>query len=190
LRGENSYLAHGKTLAGREYTLSSEEQAKVLKFFDSIAEKNKKVLIEAVTSMIPVLNQQKQLEDGRTVFISRILPQGLLTDADAKVIAGLAKELLTLEDPKAAPVVIGTKTFVPRFLTMNERSSLTILFSGKAMSFDMEVAKAGLRGEILAGIQDAIHEVDATWDFGHPKSDDARSSTAKRLQRRRELVGV
>ena len=165
LRGENSYLAHGKTLAGREYTLTKEQQDKVLAFFDSITAKNQKVVIEAVLKMMPALNDKKQLEDGRTILINRVVPQGFITDADATLLANLAKDLLTLEAPMALPVVIGTKTFKQRFLTAEERFSMTKLVSSKGLSFDMELAKAGLLNEILTGIKDALHEVDPTINF-------------------------
>ncbi|MFM6927240.1 MAG: zinc-dependent metalloprotease [Bdellovibrio sp.] len=165
LRSQNSYLARGKTLAGREYVLTKEQQDKVLAFFDSITVKNQKVVIEAVLKMMPVLNEKKQLEDGRTVLINRILPEGFITDADAAVLGSLAKDLLTLEDSKAAPVLVGKKTFKARFLTGEERLSMTKLLSSTGMSFDMELAKAGLRNEILMGIQDAIREIDPTLDF-------------------------
>lgn len=159
---KSGYLQKGKTLGGREYELTEVQQQKILAFFQSLADLNKKALVAAVYSLLPKVEEPTEMDDGTTVKISAILAPGLLTQADAASLASLALDLLTQNAGTTQAVLGENKTAVDlpvRYLTSEERVAMLKLLSSQGLNFSQSLNKANVRNVLVQGVNDVLKQV-------------------------------
>ncbi|MBO9668039.1 MAG: hypothetical protein J7501_14650, partial [Bdellovibrio sp.] len=158
---QSGVIVSGKTLSGREYSLTKEQQDKIVGFFEAIAVLNKKVLFEDIQGMMPKLNEETANAAGQVVVMSAIMPAGLLTSEEASSLAALSLDMLTANEGKEE-VQIGNETYPlnVRFLEADERISMMKILSSKGLSFAQQVNKAAVRVKIADGINVILAKVD------------------------------
>ncbi|WP_413584241.1 zinc-dependent metalloprotease [Bdellovibrio sp. HCB274] len=160
---ESGVLAKGKTLAGREYELTKEQQKKIVTFFVKIETLNRKVIFEAVQDILPAVNAVVATDKGDKI-INMILPSEVLNQADTDILSNLALDMV-LATQKTLTVAVGeggTKTAqieVP-FLTSAERVSLMNIISSQGMAFPLEVKRAQVRSALAGKINELLQQID------------------------------
>ncbi|WP_413557167.1 zinc-dependent metalloprotease [Bdellovibrio sp. HCB209] len=160
---ESGILAKGKTLSGREYSLTEEQQNKVLKFYADILALNKKVIFSAVQDLLPALQAQIPTAQGRVKIVNMLLPADIVKSADADVLGGLALDLVSASE-QSLDVVVGGKSMIIDipFLNSNERISLLSILSSQGMSFPMDLKRIQVKSALGAAINQLIQNVDPT----------------------------
>ncbi|WP_413581672.1 zinc-dependent metalloprotease [Bdellovibrio sp. HCB288] len=160
---QSGVLAKGKTLSGREYALTEEQQKKIVKFFVMIEALNKKVIFEAAHDILPAIKAQVETDKGVKV-ISNILPAEVVKQADTDVLGDLALDMV-LATQKPLDVKVGeqgdkTVTVGVPFLTAAERIAMMNILSSQGMSFPLEVKRAHVRGSLADTINKLLQVVD------------------------------
>ncbi|NUN05281.1 MAG: zinc-dependent metalloprotease, partial [Bdellovibrio sp.] len=170
---EASYFAHGKTLGGRDYTLSSTEQQQILEFFNGLVFTNALSMKKDLLQLLPKFDEKSQ-ENGKAVTLSTALAPGLVNFQDAfglgvffakisnmsaktsvnKVGPGLAKEI-------QLPVYV---------LSVEERTTWARVLSSKGMGYAMSDEKSAAFKEQFNKISDVLKEIDATADLSSEKN--------------------
>lgn len=166
---QSSYLAKGKTLSGRDYELSGEEQEKILNFFRSLVTVNKRALVSELEVLLPKVEEEEESETGKKFVVNSFLPQNLIKNNDSIALANLFLGLLSLNDG-VATLKIGAglskevKVEIP-YLTSGERIRWMNVLSSKALRFEMEGKKALVRKSLYDKINAFLKEVDGQFDL-------------------------
>ncbi|WP_413574620.1 zinc-dependent metalloprotease [Bdellovibrio sp. HCB290] len=160
---KSGVLAKGKTLAGREYSLTPDQQKKVATFFVQIEALNRKIIFEAVQDILPAINAQVETDKGVKI-ISQILPSEVIKQADTDVLGNLALDIVLVTQKSVTVVINGdsAKTVqvdVP-FLTAAERVALMNVISSQGMSFPLELKRAQVRSALGAKINELLQQID------------------------------
>ncbi|WP_413944688.1 zinc-dependent metalloprotease [Bdellovibrio sp. HCB-162] len=167
------YLAKGKTLGGREYELSPEQQEKVIKFYQSLLTTNRKVLAAGVAELLPKLDEMEQDSNGLTASITALLPRGLLTEDGSAALANLYLDLVAANEGEQVVKVGAGLTkevkVVKSFLTAEEKAKWAKLLSSKGLRFDMDMKKALVRKSQYDKVNAFLKEIDATLDLSTVK---------------------
>ncbi|QLY23902.1 zinc-dependent metalloprotease [Bdellovibrio sp. KM01] len=163
---ESGILAKGKTLAGREYSLTDEQQGKVLNFYKDITDANKKIIFSAVRDLLPMIQGQVKGDDGTVKVMNKILPIDVVKQADADMLGNIALDLV-LVSKEALDVQVGEggtkKAQLPiPFLNAKERISLLSILSSQGVTFAMDTKRAQVQAALAATINEFLHQVDAT----------------------------
>ncbi|MEK2645369.1 zinc-dependent metalloprotease [Bdellovibrio sp. BCCA] len=167
------YLAKGKTLGGREYELTPEQQEKVVKFYQSLITTNRKVLAAGVAELLPKLDEMEQDANGLTASITALLPRGLLTEDGSASLANLYLDLVAANEGEQVVKVGAGLTkevkVVKSFLTAEEKAKWAKLLSSKGLRFDMDMKKALVRKSQYDKVNTFLKEIDATLDLSTVK---------------------
>ncbi len=163
---DSGVLASGKTLSGREYTLTAEQQEKVLKFFQDITSDNKKVIFKVVSDLLPLIQGQVKGDDGTVKVMNKILPIEVVKQADVDVLGNLALDLVVVSRD-TLDVQVGEagakKAQLPvPFLNAKERISLLTMVSSQGLSFAMDTKKAQVHAALAGLINQFLQQIDAT----------------------------
>lgn len=167
---KSTYLAKGKTLAGREYELTPEQQEKVLKFFNSLLVMNKSSLLEGVAVLLPKVEESEREQSGAAAVVSALLPRELLNDDESAILANLYVDLSaansSLESVKVGPGLVKTLNVVKSALSAEERRQWAKLLSSKGLRFNMDLKKALVRKNQYDKINAFLKEVSPEFDLG------------------------
>lgn len=157
------YLASGKTLAGREYQLSPEEQTKLITFFAALQDLNKKAIFAGVIELLPKLDVAVKDNQGAVSKVTSLLGADLLTNEDADQLAGLYLDLSNLSDGETVVTIgQGKKIALPKqFFTANDRELFLNLLTSKGLRFNMTLKKAQVRESQYEKIDTLLGEVAA-----------------------------
>ncbi|UYL07976.1 zinc-dependent metalloprotease [Bdellovibrio sp. SKB1291214] len=159
-------MAKGKTLAGREYSLTEEQQAKILKFYSDIQADNAKIIFSAVRELLPIIQGQVKGDDGRVKVINKILPMDIVKQADSDMLGNIALDLM-LASKETIDVQVGEagaiKAQLPiPFLNSKERISLLTLLSSQGLSFPMDMKRAQVRASLAATVNEFLAQIDSS----------------------------
>lgn len=159
-------MAKGKTLAGREYSFTEEQQAKILKFYGDIEADNKKIIFSAVRELLPALQAQVKGDDGRVKVINKILPMDVVKQSDSDMLGNIALDMM-LASKETIDVQVGEalakKAALPiPFLNSKERISLLTVLSSQGLSFPMDTKRALVRASLAATVNEFLAQVDST----------------------------
>lgn len=140
------YLAQGKSLAGRDFKLSPEQQEKVLNFFRSLNDLNKSTLLDGASGLLPKLDEKEQDQNGRTEVVSALLYKDLLREEDSDALVGFYLDL-TLSQTEAIRLKVGPNLgdiieVLKSNLSVADRIKWSKVLSTKGLSFNMELKKA------------------------------------------------
>lgn len=159
----SGYLAKGKTLSGRDYSLTTEQQAKILAFFRSQSAANKKVLFEGVKALLPKLNETVADSDGKAYTATAVLPTSLLDADQAASVSQLALDLLTVSSDQSPLIVLnkeGASLSLPvKFLTSDERVGMLKMLSTQGLSFAMELNRARVKNALVGTVNGLLKHV-------------------------------
>lgn len=161
---QSAYLKSGKTLAGREYTLSDEDQKKIVKFFEEYTEKNEKAVLEGLIALVPKIDTEEKTGNV-TAKVSTFIGAGLITETDAQNITGFVSSLLTVATEQTVKVGEGLQkeTKIPtRKLSTEDRLKYLPLLSSVSMKVPMLPAKNLLRQLIVADVVAFVGQADPT----------------------------
>ncbi|WII70909.1 zinc-dependent metalloprotease [Bdellovibrio sp. 22V] len=163
-----AYFTSGKTLAGREYTLSSEDQVKILRFFAKLSSLNRKVLIEDVSVLLPKIEEPTQTDSG-TVIVSSLLGRHLITADEA---ASLADLYLDLNEAREGEQTVKVGTGLAKevkvakvYLTAEERAKWARVLSSKGLRFDVDGKLALIRKAQYDKVNAFLKEIDPQLDL-------------------------
>lgn len=168
------YLAKGKTLGGREYQLTQDQQDKIVAFMNNLLSFNRKTLVSQLLVLLPKLEESETDAAGKnTVIVTSVLPRNLLKEADAAALADLYLDLSdATEGEQTVKVGAGlTKELkVPKFyINGDDRAKWMKVFSSKGLRFDMDGKKALVRKAQYDRVNAFLKEVDATLDLSSVK---------------------
>ncbi|WP_347358910.1 zinc-dependent metalloprotease [Bdellovibrio sp.] len=160
----STYLASGKTLAGREYTLTQDEQRKILRFMESLKTANDKVLLSAAASILPRLNEKVEDEAGKEAFVTSLLAENVLTDADVESLTQLYLDLASAMTGTVAVRVgngLAKQVTLPyHYLNGEEKAVFAKLLSSKGLRFNMTLKVAQAKAEQENKINELLAEID------------------------------
>ncbi len=163
------YLAKGKTLAGREYELTPAQQQAIIEFLESLKPLNQKVLAKGLTILLPRFKEPQQMANGTVAIVTSILPQNLLNENEATVLAQLYADLLkastSTKTVKVGPILSKDLVVPVPFLSLEERTSWMKLLSSEGLQFNMELKKALLRQEQYDKVNAFLKEIEPTLDL-------------------------
>jgi hypothetical protein len=166
---KSAYLAKGKTLAGREYELTPEQQGKVLMFFKSLVALNKKTLMEGVAALLPKVEEATKEQNGSAAVVSALLPKDLLSEGDAALLADLYLELTAanavMETVKVGPGLAKEVRVIKSSLSAVERTEWAKLLSSKGLRFNMDLKRALVRKTQYDRVNSFLKEVSAELDL-------------------------
>lgn len=170
---KSPYLAKGKTLAGREYELSSQQQEEILKFFATVLAMNKTSLNDQVLTLVPKIEEVVKEQNGSSSVVTALLPKDLLSESDADQLANLYLDLVSAQ-AQSEPVKVGpglAKTIEVRrsILSGDDRAKWAKLLSSKGLRFNMDLKRAVIRKAQLDKIVAFLQEVDPQLDFAAVK---------------------
>lgn len=138
------YFKQGRTLAGRDYELTENQQKKILDFFESLRYQNKKAVVAGLKSLIPSGDEASTDSKGRK--ISTYLAVNLMDESQAQELENLILELSaaveTQQQVKVGADLSKAVTVNFPFLTADERVSFLRLLSTSGMRFDMGFRRA------------------------------------------------
>lgn len=141
------YFVSGKTLGGREYVLTNDQQVKIIGFFSSLVPLNAKALHAGMRVLLPKEEHLSNAE-GKLDVVTTVLAKGLLKETEAADLAQIYLDLLQAQ-VGTSQVKVGEKqneVTVPKpFLNSLERATWAALLSSKGLSFDMHLKKALVR---------------------------------------------
>ncbi len=160
-----AYFAQGKTLGGREYSLTSQQQQQILEFFYGIVATNKVSLKSDLVQLLPKFDEKTQ-EAGAKVTTSSALAQGLVTAQDADGLALFYTKLSNLFTKTTLAKVgpgLSKEIQLPVYdLNADERKTWSRVVSEKGTGFDTKAQKRAVYQEQFNKIAGVIKEVDAT----------------------------
>ncbi|HEY1080497.1 MAG TPA: hypothetical protein VGE46_10370, partial [Bdellovibrio sp.] len=160
-----SYFAQGKTLGGREYSLTSQQQEQILEFFYGIVATNKVSLKSDLVQLLPKFDEKSQ-EAGARVTVSSALAQGLVTTQDADGLALFYTKLSNLFTTTTLVKVgpgLSKEIQLPIYdLNADERKAWSRVISEKGTGFGMAAQKRAVYQEQFNKIAGVIKEIDAT----------------------------
>ncbi|MGZ6469871.1 MAG: zinc-dependent metalloprotease [Bdellovibrio sp.] len=163
------YFSKGKTLGGREYQLSSDDQGKILNFYLDAVELNKKALVSGLAILLPKIDEQEVEQNGKSVGVSSFLPKDILKSNDADVLARLFLDLISLEDgavtAKVGADLSSEITLKKSYLSADEKALWMKLLSSKGLRFDLDTKKALARKTQYDKINSFLKHVDANMDL-------------------------
>ncbi|WP_374080210.1 zinc-dependent metalloprotease [Bdellovibrio bacteriovorus] len=169
----SSYIAKGKTLAGREYELTPEQQEKILKFYQGLLAGNRKILSVGVATLLPKFDEPEQDSSGLTSSVTALLPRNLLTDNDAVLLANLYVDLANANEGeqtvKVGPGLTKELKVLKSYLTAEEKAKWMKLLSSKGLRFDMDLKRALIRRSQYEKLNAFLKEIDATLDLSTVK---------------------
>ncbi|MBV2168214.1 MAG: zinc-dependent metalloprotease [Bdellovibrio sp.] len=169
----SSYLAKGKTLAGREYNLTAEQQGKILSFYQSLLPGNRKALAAGLATLLPRIEETEQADNGAAVVVSALLPKNLISEDEAVSLANLYLDLVAAnEGEEVVKVGAGLTKEVKVakvFLTAEERAKWSKLLSSKGLRFDMDGKKALVRKSQYEKVNAFLKEIDPQLDLSTVK---------------------
>lgn len=176
-------MASGTTLGGRAYTLTADEQAYIVSFFQALAQLNNKAVESAMQTLIPVSGAVIQGSDGKPSVISLSLSAGMVDQASADQLTQL---FVDLNAASTATVVghVGTGlatavTLPARFLTADERSGMVGMLSSTGLSFNQTMNLAKARAAELQQINNLLKQANAAvTDASILKADDQKALAA------------
>ncbi len=167
------YLAKGKTLAGREYSLTVEQQGKILNFYQSLLAGNRKALAAGLATLLPRIEETEQTDNGAAVVVSALLPKNLLTEDEAASLANLYLDLVAANEGEEVVKVgagLSKEVKVAKvFLTAEERAKWSKLLSSKGLRFDMDGKKALVRKSQYEKVNAFLKEIDPQLDLSTVK---------------------
>jgi hypothetical protein len=143
---KSAYLSKGKSLSGRDFQLSTEQQEKIINFFRGLNDLNKSTLLDGAAGLLPKLEEKEQDSSGRTEVISALLFKDLLKEEDSESLVGLYLDL-TLSQTETIHLKVGpnlgeTAEVLKSSLSVSERSKWVKVLSTKGLRFDMDLKKA------------------------------------------------
>lgn len=148
---QSPYLVSGKTLGGREYRLTPDEQKMIVGFFESLVPLNRAALVTGLASLVP---------NGTTSF----LPPELLNASQADATTALYLELLAAQEGvlevKVGPGLGKSLTLPKKFFSASQRGEWVGLIHSSALSFDVEMKKALVLQQLTTEISAVLKEVD------------------------------
>jgi hypothetical protein len=183
---DSGVMAKGKTLAGREYSLTEEQQAKILKFYADIEADNKKIIFTAVRELLPALQAQVKGDDGRVKVINKILPMDIVKQADSDMLGNVALDMV-LASEKTIDVQLdeagAKKAQLPiPFLNSKERISLLNVLSSQGLSFAMDTKRAQVQAALAGTINEFLAQVDSTLVIDTMSAEDQTALADKLLK--------
>lgn len=165
----SSYLAKGKTLSGREYELTEDQQQKILNFFAGLRSLNSKSLLAGAMSLLPKIEEATQGDNGEKFVVSALLPKNLITADDANGLMALYLDLTATTDGddlvRVGPSLGKTLKVAKSYLSSDERIKFAKLLSGKALRFDMDLKKSLVRKNLVERLNVFLKEVDPNLDL-------------------------
>lgn len=173
---QSPYLAKGKTLSGREYSFTPEEQDKILQFFAGLNAMNANALLKGTAALLPqVGGKAKDQSVSQTVLLS-LLPKGALTADDAEKLADLYVDLenvrtetviFTVGAGLKKPVQVVKSKLIPSI-----RVEWAKLLSSKGLRFDMDVKRAQVHKAQFNKVSAFLKEVKPELDLAEIKQPD------------------
>ncbi|MNK93442.1 hypothetical protein D3C87_1136030 [compost metagenome] len=160
------FLAKGKTLSGREYELSADQQKKLLDFYAAFAKGNAAALTKGILNLVPLQNAVEKSEDGTEKKVSTIYAANVMTENDAANVAHFV-EAIYFDNAGELDVKVGegqTKVVkIPvRKMGADDRVKFAPFLSSVSMRVPMAPLKSGVRAQILEGVAALVKEADAT----------------------------
>ena len=153
----SGYLDHGKTLSGRDYQLTTEQQNKIIAFYRAIAKYNKKIVYTNISALLPKINEDVQADDGTTSKVTSVLAYGLVDQAQGEALGQLSLDLMSASDSQVTGKVNGVSVTLPaRFLTVEERTMMLKLLSTQGLSFSQEVNKAKVKAALMTSVNSIL----------------------------------
>ncbi|KHD87916.1 MAG: hypothetical protein OM95_11625 [Bdellovibrio sp. ArHS] len=163
------YFVQGKTLGGREYVLTTEQQNRILAFLQQLVLLNKKTLASGLATMLPKIDESETDQRGAPSIVSQILPRNLVTAHDADVLATLYLDLTAVDNGEQTLRVgagLTKELKVPRaYLSAEERTKWMNLLSSRGLRFDVEMRKSLVRSEQFNKVTAVLKEVDPNLDL-------------------------
>lgn len=146
-------FSQGRTLSARDYTLSADDQQKILSFFtDVVAPANKKSIFYGAAQMLPAVDTDSK------AFLS--LRSDLISTADAQQLALLVRDLnMAADQTKAVHVGVGgaTQVAVPvKFYNAVERVYSLNLLSAQLLNLNDNKASHDLVAQSLRDQMDKV----------------------------------
>lgn len=167
------YFAQGKTLGGREYTLTSFQQNRILSFFHQLSLVNKKTLASGLSALLPKVDESETDAKGALTIVSQVLPRNIITAQDADTLAALYLDLTAVENGETTLRVgqgLTKEVKVARsYLTAEERTKWMNLVSSRGLRFEVEMKKALIRSEQYNKVNAVLKEVDPSFDLASIK---------------------
>lgn len=149
------YLASGKTLGGREYQFSQDEQKLIIAFFESLVSGNKNTVTTALATLLP---------NG----VTTLLATQILDEPQAAQLADLYLDLLNAQsgviEVKVGPGLAKTLTLPVKHFSSVERTQWAGLLRSRAMGFDLELKRALILQRLTDAITLVLKEADPTVD--------------------------
>lgn len=162
------YFVSGKTLAGREYSLSPVVQEKILNFYKSTLQLNKKALVADLAILLPKVDESED-ENGKSFKVSSLLPKNFIKSEDSESLANLYLNLIAVEDgsevAKVGAGLVKEISLIKSYLTPEEKIQWMNILSSKGLRFDMDGKKALARKTQYDKINAFLKEVDAQLDL-------------------------
>lgn len=155
----SGYLEKGKTLSGREYALTTEQQTKIVSFFKMLIKINAKTVYAGIQAILPKINEVVQQSDGSSGKVMSILSAGLVDKEQAYALSQLSLDLLLENSGEAIAKVGADKKAISvpvRFLTTEERLSSLKLLSNTGLSFGQDLNKAQVKGALTALVNEFL----------------------------------
>lgn len=159
----SSYFSKGATLGGRNYELNSLQQEKIIKFFEGLISVNRGLLATGLVELLPKVEEKVPDDRGRVQVVSALVPKGLMTEADAEILANLYLDLIgATEGSQIVKVGAGLirEVSLPKSLLSRELKLKWVrVLSSAGLRFDMSLKAASVRNiqedKINAFLQEA-----------------------------------
>lgn len=170
---QSPYLAEGKTLAGRDYSLTSEEQAKILQFLAGLNAMNANSLLEGAALLLPKIDEAVRDQSGTQAIISALLPKNTLSTQDAEKLADLYVDIESSRNETSTltvgPGLKKTVQVIKSKLSVDTRVEWAKLLSSKGLRFDMDMKRALLRKAQFDKVNSFLKEVKPELDLAEIK---------------------
>lgn len=166
---KSAYLTKGRTLAGREYELTSLQQENVLKFFKGLVAQNKKALLEGAAALLPKVEETVKDQNGISAVVTALLPRDLLSESDSALLADLYLDL-TAANSEQKVVKVGSGLskevrVINSALSAAERVQWAKLLSSKGLRFNMDLKRSLVRKYQYDRVNSFLKEVNPDLDL-------------------------
>ncbi|HWU42939.1 MAG TPA: zinc-dependent metalloprotease [Bdellovibrio sp.] len=159
----SSFLAQGKTLSGREYSLTKEQQDKIIAFLRRTAAINKQALFDSIQALLPKMDETVTGDDGSVAKVTAVLPRGSVDADQAAVLTQLTLDLLSVGTGDiASTIVTGDGKKIPlaqKFLSADQRSAMLQMLSTQGLSFEMDLNKALVQTNLIKSLNDILKQI-------------------------------